>query len=290
MMGLSALDWLIVLVVFVSTVQAITEGFFHEFFSLAGVVVGYLIAAWEYPRAASWYLRFVNSQWTADIAGFFTIFFIVVLLAGLLGRVARWAVKGIGLRWFDRILGALFGFVRGVAMSAVIALALAAFAPQWGLQRSRIAPTLLVTSRGMIWAAPAELRQRFWQVGAAAHRASTCPAGATQRQQRPIGFAISDMRERGVVKDQLEALIVQMFRSGITYSEAVCEFKKKFILTVLQDSDGNQCKAARQLGMHRNTLSRTIADLKLDAKALRNGTRRPPRSVRTLPPDKKAAR
>ena len=98
------------------------------------------------------------------------------------------------------------------------------------------------------------------------------------------------MRERGVVKDQLEALVVQMFRSGITYSEAVSEFKKKFILTVLQDSNGNQCKAARLLGMHRNTLSRTIADLKLDPKALRNGTRRPPRSVRTVPGDRKVAR
>jgi len=160
-MGLSALDWLIVLVVLLSTLQATAEGFFHEFFSLAGVVVGYLIAAWEYPRAAAWYARFVNSQWTADIAGFFTIFFIAVLLAGMLGRLARWAVKGIGMRWFDRFLGAIFGFLRGIGVSAVIVLGLAAFAPQWGLQQSRIAPFLLVTSRGLIWAAPAELRQRF---------------------------------------------------------------------------------------------------------------------------------
>jgi len=92
------------------------------------------------------------------------------------------------------------------------------------------------------------------------------------------------------VKDQLEALIVQMFRSGITYAEAVCEFKKKFIQIVLQDSNGNQCKAARRLGMHRNTLSRTIADLKLDAKGLRSGTRRPPRSVRPAVPDRKVVR
>ena len=161
-MGLSALDWLIVLVVLFSTVQAIAEGFFHEFFALAGVVAGYLIAAWEYPRAAAWYAHYVNLTWTADIAGFFTIFFIVVLLAGLLGRLARWAVKGIGLRWFDRMLGAVFGFIRGVAMSAVIVLALAAFAPQWGLQQSRFTPMLLSTSRGFIWAAPAPLRQRFW--------------------------------------------------------------------------------------------------------------------------------
>jgi Fis family transcriptional regulator, factor for inversion stimulation protein len=99
-----------------------------------------------------------------------------------------------------------------------------------------------------------------------------------------------NMRERGVVKDQLEALVVHMFRTGITYSEGVCEFKKKFILTVLQDCNGNQCKAARLLGMHRNTLSRTIADLKLDAKGLRDGTRRPPRSVHTLPTDRKGVR
>ncbi len=92
------------------------------------------------------------------------------------------------------------------------------------------------------------------------------------------------------MKDQLEALVLQMYRSNITYGEAVCEFKKRFLLAVLVDCGGNQCKAARKLGMHRNTLSRALAELKLDAKTLRNGTRRPPRSVHTVPPSKKAAR
>ena len=95
------------------------------------------------------------------------------------------------------------------------------------------------------------------------------------------------------MKDQLESLVMQMHKSGILYSEAVREFKKRFILTVLQENNGNQCKAARQLGMHRNTLSRTIAELKLDVRALRNGARRPPRSARpvtSLLAEKKAAR
>ena len=60
------------------------------------------------------------------------------------------------------------------------------------------------------------------------------------------------------MKDQLEALVMQMYQSGILYSEAVREFRKRFILTVLEQNNGNQCKAANQLGMHRNTLSRTI--------------------------------
>ena len=92
------------------------------------------------------------------------------------------------------------------------------------------------------------------------------------------------------MKDQLEALILQMYKSNILYSEAVREFKKRFIVTVLEENRGNQCKAARELGMHRNTLSRTITELKLDAKALRNGGRRPPRSAYTLPVEKKAVR
>lgn len=92
------------------------------------------------------------------------------------------------------------------------------------------------------------------------------------------------------MKDQLEALIMQMYKSGILYPEAVREFKKRFILTVLQENKGNQCKTARQLGMHRNTLSRTMTELKLDVKHLRSGGRRPPRSARPLALDRKAAR
>ena len=162
MMGISILDWVILLIILLSVLQAIAQGFFYEFFSLAGVIVGYLLAAWEYPRAALWFAPHVNSQWAADIAGFFAIFFVVVLLAGVLGRIARWAVHGVGLRWFDRLLGAVFGFLRGAVVSTVVVLALAAFAPQWGwLQQSRIAPFLLVSGRALIWAAPAELRQRF---------------------------------------------------------------------------------------------------------------------------------
>lgn len=91
------------------------------------------------------------------------------------------------------------------------------------------------------------------------------------------------------MKDQLETLVAQMHTSGILYSEAVQEFKKRFIMNVLQQNRGNQCKAARELGMHRNTLSRTIADLQLDVRQFRDG-RRPVRSERPLMMEKKAAR
>lgn len=92
------------------------------------------------------------------------------------------------------------------------------------------------------------------------------------------------------MKDQLEALVAQMYSSGILYSEAVREFKKRFLMNVLQENKGNQCKAARELGMHRNTLSRTIAELKLDVRQFRDGARRPVRGERPVPLEKRVVR
>ena len=92
------------------------------------------------------------------------------------------------------------------------------------------------------------------------------------------------------MKDQLVTLVQNMYRSNILYSEAVREFKRCFIATVLEENKGNQCRAARQLGMHRNTLSRTIDELKIDVREFREGGRRPPRSARPGTFDKKVAR
>ena len=82
------------------------------------------------------------------------------------------------------------------------------------------------------------------------------------------------------MKRELDALVVQMHSAGIPYADAVRQFKKRFILEVLAHHRGNQCKAAEALGMHRNTLSRTLAELDLDTVQIRNGLRRPVASER----------
>ncbi len=82
------------------------------------------------------------------------------------------------------------------------------------------------------------------------------------------------------LKRELDSLVAHMQASGITYAEGVREFKKRFIMEVLARHRGNQCKAAAEMGMHRNTLSRTIAELELNPAQIRNGLKRPPRSER----------
>ena len=55
-----------------------------------------------------------------------------------------------------------------------------------------------------------------------------------------------------------------MVERGILLEEAVTEFEKKFIKRVLERADGNQCRAAKVLGIHRNTLSRKIGEYRLN--------------------------
>lgn len=160
---MTGLDWLIIAIVLFSVLVAASQGFMHEVFSLAGVVAGYLLAAWGYRQVATWYAPYVKTPWVADLCGFLTIFFVVVLLAGAIGRIARFGMKEAGLRWFDRVLGGVFGLVRGVLIVMISLLALASFSPGATLlARSRTAPYLLVLARAAVWVAPSQVRQQFY--------------------------------------------------------------------------------------------------------------------------------
>ena len=157
-------DWVILVVVLVATVHAASEGFFHEAFGIAGLVVGYLLAAWQYWRVARIFAPYVNSPWLSDMLGFLIIFFLVVIVAGIAGRIARWAMKEVGLSFFDRLLGAALGFLKGSLLVAVFLVGMTSFAPtsKW-LAGSELAPYYLVVGQAAIWVAPSDLRARFYQ-------------------------------------------------------------------------------------------------------------------------------
>ena len=66
-----------------------------------------------------------------------------------------------------------------------------------------------------------------------------------------------------LLREQLERLVDEMVTKGVRFEDAQREFEKRFIAHVLSQSDGNLCKAAEVLGMHRNTLARKITSYRL---------------------------
>ena len=157
-------DWIIVGLIVLSVVAAAIQGFFAEALNLAGLIIGYVVAAWQYEHLAQWFEGFLKSQWLCEIVGFLLIFFAIVLLFGVAGRIARWVMKEAGLSGFDRFLGGVLGLLKGGLLVAVVLMGMTAFTPTSSmLGKSQLAPYFLVVGRAAIWLAPSPLRARFYQ-------------------------------------------------------------------------------------------------------------------------------
>jgi membrane protein required for colicin V production len=169
---MTAADWLIVGVVLFIMIAAAFQGFFAEVLSMAGLVIGYVVAAWQYQRLADWLMSFLKNEWLAEILGFLIIFFAILILFGIAARVARNLMKAAGLSGFDRFLGALLGLVKGGLVVAVVLMGMTAFTPTSNmLEKSELAPYFLVVGRAAIWLAPSALRVRFYEGLDFLHRA-----------------------------------------------------------------------------------------------------------------------
>ena len=68
------------------------------------------------------------------------------------------------------------------------------------------------------------------------------------------------------MRETMESLVAEMIEKRIFLDEAIEVFEKKFIQAALEKARGNQSKAAGVLGVHRNTLSRKLANHKLNGK------------------------
>jgi Fis family transcriptional regulator, factor for inversion stimulation protein len=62
------------------------------------------------------------------------------------------------------------------------------------------------------------------------------------------------------VRERLERLVAEMVERGILFEDALLAFERTFIVRVLERTDGNLSEAARELRIHRNTLSRKMAE------------------------------
>ena len=136
-------DWIICFVLLLNVVTAAMQGFFSEALTMAGLVVGYIVAAWHI--AASQMVRVIfENDWLAEILGFLIIFFAILILFGIAARIARWVMKKAGLSGFDRFLGGVLGLLKGGLMVAVLLMGMTAFTPTSKLlENSQLAPYFL---------------------------------------------------------------------------------------------------------------------------------------------------
>jgi membrane protein required for colicin V production len=159
------LDILLVLLAGASVVSAFLRGFTRELVGLAAVIAALLLGYWFYGMVAGCLEPYLSSRQLANLLGFLAIFGAVMLVGALVGRLLRAVLKVAGLSFFDRMLGAGFGFVRAVLIAAALMTAFLAFAPGRKTPRaiveSRLAPYVMAAGRACVAMAPHELRDGF---------------------------------------------------------------------------------------------------------------------------------
>jgi DNA-binding NtrC family response regulator len=66
-----------------------------------------------------------------------------------------------------------------------------------------------------------------------------------------------------MISERLQKLVEEMVEKEVRFDDAVKEFEKRFITRVLGQCDGSLTRTADALGMHRNTLTRKMAEYKI---------------------------
>ena len=121
---MASTDWILLAVLAASMLLGAWRGLVYEVLSVIGWIAAFLLAQWFAPDVAE-KLPMQNSGETLRFAAAFVLVFIAsVFVAGLISALMKKIISVVGLRPVDRILGAFFGFFRGLifllALSVVV--------------------------------------------------------------------------------------------------------------------------------------------------------------------------
>src|SRR4051812_38985464 len=124
------LDYLLLAILLFSVIMSARKGFSREVIGLAAAFFAFVLAMWFYGLAGSWLIPYVSSPRVANLLGFLLVVTVVLMCGWLLGSIVRRFLRTVGLSFFDRLLGAAFGLLRGMLIAMALLTAFLAFGPQ----------------------------------------------------------------------------------------------------------------------------------------------------------------
>jgi membrane protein required for colicin V production len=127
--ALTAVDWVIIVVLAVSTLLSLWRGFVREALSLAGWVAAFLVANLFVDQMASLLAGTIDNITGRYVAAYAILFVATLIMATFATYVAGQLVKATGLSVLDRVLGTVFGFARGIIIILVCVFVLRQLVP-----------------------------------------------------------------------------------------------------------------------------------------------------------------
>ena len=162
MTQLNLLDAVVLLILLGSVVYSALKGFVRELLGMLSLVAAFFVSVSFYRVASEPFKEVVKTENIALFLGFASIFLGTLIVGALVIWAVQKLVKFAKVQWFDRLLGAAFGFIRGWILGSVVFLALTSFDLQSERVRdSQLAPYYLPGARIIALATPHDLKTRF---------------------------------------------------------------------------------------------------------------------------------
>jgi membrane protein required for colicin V production len=161
--SLGTVDWILLGILALSVLIGLWRGLVFEVLSLLGWVVAYFAAQWFAPQMSAHLPVGAPGGAINHAAGFAVTFILVLVLWALAARLIKMLITASPLSALDRMLGAVFGLLRGLvlllAIATVVWMTPAARSPAWS--ESRGAAWLHAMLQGLKPVLPVEVAQHL---------------------------------------------------------------------------------------------------------------------------------
>ncbi len=116
---MSWLDIILIIILIIPTLIGLKIGVIKALLSLAGIVVGVVLAG-RYSDSLAGVLPFISDSGWAKIVAFAIIVIVVMIIASVLAAVIKWFASAILLGWVNRLGGAVLGFIVGAVFCGAL--------------------------------------------------------------------------------------------------------------------------------------------------------------------------
>ncbi len=120
---MNALDWVVVLILATSVILSLMRGLITEMFSLGAWILAFLAGKWAAPIVGPLLPMHVQNESLGYFAGFVIVFLVMMVVVFLLGRLVKGVIGAVGLGSTDKLVGGIFGLLRGIVILVGFTLA-----------------------------------------------------------------------------------------------------------------------------------------------------------------------
>ena len=123
---IQAIDWVFISLILLMMIHGYIKGFIGELFSWAALALSLWAAVLLFPAGGALIRTRImaNVRVVPELLAFVAIFILIMLVIKFLEHILRDVIEGANLGTVNRVFGAAFGIVEGLAFAALISFVL----------------------------------------------------------------------------------------------------------------------------------------------------------------------